>query len=220
MKEVKFFMETEIRKIVCSVCGTKSSHTVITKIQEYGIQDIDLRPTGEHRNSMKYWVMECPECGYCNGTLETPLDTNRSYLESGEYITAGGSETENILVSRFIRKALVNLKNRDYAEAVKSYLYGAWVFDDENDDESAIECRKEALSIMENSRLLDDDNFLLLKADLLRRTGQFDKVISEYGEKFFNQPFILLASQYEVKLSKDGDVSAHNMSEIPGVKFK
>ncbi|MDE6833408.1 MAG: DUF2225 domain-containing protein [Ruminococcus sp.] len=212
-------METEIKKVVCSVCGTVSSHTVITKIQSGGVPELDLRPDGEHRNTMELWVMECPVCSYCNNSLEIPLDTRRRYLRSTEYTTLGGIETDNILVSRFIRKALVNLKNRNYAEAVKSYLYGAWVFDDLKNTASADECRIEAISILENSNLTDDDNMMLLKADLLRRTGQFDKVISEYGEKYFDQPFLLLASQYEVRLSRDGDSSAHKMSDIPGVEF-
>ncbi|MCM1315210.1 MAG: DUF2225 domain-containing protein [Prevotella sp.] len=212
-------METEIKKVICSVCGKESSHTVIKKVQAGGVPELDLRPDGEHRNSMEYWIMECPECSYCNGSLEIPLDADHSYLESKEYTTLGGLETENVIVSRFVRKALVNLKNRDYNEAVKSYLYSAWVFDDEENTASATECRREAISIMENSNLLESDDMMLLKADLLRRTGQFDKVISEYGEKYFDNPLMLLVSQYEVKLSKDGDSSAHKMSEIPGVQF-
>ncbi|MCM1506409.1 MAG: DUF2225 domain-containing protein [Ruminococcus flavefaciens] len=213
-------MKTEIKKVVCSVCGTESSHTVITKVQANGAQDMDLRPPEPHRSSMEYWVMECPECSYCNGTLETPLDSDRSYLESKEYKTLGGLETENPLVSKFVRKALVNIKNRNYAEAVYSYLYGAWVCDDAEDNETAKECRNEALSIMENSRLLDDKNFMLMRADLLRRNGQFEKVISDYGERFFEVPLMLLASQYQVKLAKNSDSSAHKMSEIPGVQYK
>ncbi|MDE6671674.1 MAG: DUF2225 domain-containing protein [Ruminococcus sp.] len=212
-------MKTEIKKVVCSVCGTESAHTVITEIQSGDIQEMDLRPTGEHRNTMEYWVMECPECKYCNGTLETPLDTDRRYLKSREYTTLGGLKTDNVLVSRFVRKALVCLRNRDYAESVKSYLYGAWVADDTENTETASECRNEAISIMENSTFLDSDDMMLLRADLLRRSGQFDKVISEYSEKYFDNPFILLASQYEVKLSRDSDSSAHSMSDIPGVKF-
>ena len=212
-------METEVKKIVCSVCGKESEHTVITQIQDNGIQEMDLRPTGEHRESMEYWVMECPECRYCNGTLETPLDADRQYLGSREYTTLGGVNTDNILVSRFIRKALVNLRNRDYAEAVKSYVYGAWVSDDTGDTETASECRIEAVSIMETSSLLDSADMMLLRADLLRRSGQFEKVVSEYGEKYFDNPFILLATQYEVRLSRDGDSSAHKMSDIPGVQF-
>ncbi|MBD5159456.1 MAG: hypothetical protein HDT23_04355, partial [Ruminococcus sp.] len=66
-------MKTEIKKVVCSVCGTESEHKVITKIEDNGIQDMDLRPAGEHRDTMEMWVMECPECRYCKSTLESPL---------------------------------------------------------------------------------------------------------------------------------------------------
>lgn len=213
-------METEIKEFNCSVCGTKSEHTVITKIQAEGVPDMDLRPPEPHRCTMEYWVMECPECGYCNGSIETALNTDKSYLDSKEYKAVGGLETENPLVSKFVRKALVCLKNRDYAEAVQSYLYGAWVCDDTDNVETAKECRTEALSIMENSKVIEDVNFYLLRADLLRRNGQFEKVISDYSEKFFESPFMLLASQYQVKLSRDKDDSVHKMSEIPGVKYK
>ena len=212
-------METEVKKIVCSVCGTESEHKVITKTEDNGIQDMDLRPTGEHRDTMEMWVMECPECSYCNGTLETPLDTDRRYLKSREYTTLGGLVTDNVLVSRFVRKALVCLRNRDYAESVKSYLYGAWVADDTENTETAVECRNEAISIMENSTLLDSDDMMLLRADLLRRSGQFEKVISEYSDKRFDNPFTLLMTMYEIELCKKGDSSAHSMADIPGVKF-
>lgn len=213
-------METEVKEVVCSVCGTKSSHTVITKIQADGVPDMDLRPPEPHRSSMELWVMECPECGYCNGNLETPFDAERSYFDSKEYKTLGGLKTENPIVSRFVKKALNCLKNRDYAEAVQSYLYGAWVCDDENNNEISEECRTEALNIMENSNLSDDDNFLLLRADLLRRNRKFDTVISDYSERFFEVPLMLLASQYQVKLAKNEDCAVHKMSEIPGVKYE
>lgn len=214
-------METKLTETVCSVCGTKSEHTVITKTESNGVPDIDLRPSDPHRSSMEYWVMECPECRYCNGSLETPTEFDRSYLESREYKELGGIETENEIVSRFVRKALVNIKNRNYTEALQSYLYAAWVFDDEGNDEKAKECRNEALSIMENSKVSDgNESIYLLRADLLRRTGQFEKVISDYGERFFESPLMLLISQYSVKLAKNGDSSAHKMSEVPGVAFK
>lgn len=213
-------METEMKEFRCSVCGKKSKHTVVTAIQAKGAPDMDLRPPEPHRSAMEYWVMECPECGYCNGSIETPLDTDKSYLDGREYKTLGGLETGNPLVSKFVRKALVCLKNRDYAEAIQSYLYGAWVCDDAEDTETAKECRTEALSIMDNSTVIDDDNFYLLRADLLRRNGQFEKVISDYGERFFKVPLMLLASQYQVKLSRNEDNSVHKMSEIPGVKYE
>ncbi|MDE5620223.1 MAG: DUF2225 domain-containing protein [Ruminococcus sp.] len=214
-------METKLTETVCSVCGTKSEHTVIIKSKSDGVPDIDLRPSDPHRSSMEYWVMECPECRYCNGSLETPVEFDRSYLESREYTELGGLETQNELVSRFVRKALVNIKNRNYTEAVQSYLYASWVFDDEGNDEKAKECRNEALSIMENSKVFDgNESMYLLRADLLRRTGQFEKVISDYGERFFESPLMLLISQYSVKLAKNGDSSVHKMSEVPGVAFE
>ena len=213
-------METEIKEFKCSVCGSESKHTVITKIQVNGAPDMDLRPPAPHRSTMEYWVMECPECHYCNGSIDIPLKADKSYLDSDEYKTLDGLKTENPLVSKFVRKAIVCMKNKDYKEAVQSYLYGAWVCDDNRNIETGLECRKKALNIMEYSTILDDDNFLLLRADLLRRTGQFDKVVSDYGEKFFNVPLMLLASQYQVKLAKNKDILAHKMSEIPGVKYE
>ena len=213
-------METELKKIVCSVCGTESEHTVITKIEDNSIQEMDLRPTGEHRDTMEYWVMECPECKYCNDTLETPLNADREYLGSREYITLGGINTENVLVSRFVRKALVCMKNKDYEEAVKSYIYSAWISDDERNIEGSVDCRNKAIRIMEKHSLLNSEDMMLLRADLLRRSGQFEKVIKEYGMKQFINPFIMIASQYEVRLSQERDLSAHSMADIPSMKFE
>ena len=57
---------------------------------------------------------------------------------------------------------------------------------------------------------------VLLKADLLRRNGEFEKVIEEYGEKFFPNSVMLLTSQYQVRFAREKDDSVHKMSDIKG----
>ena len=212
-------IETEIE---CSVCGCRSLHDVITETAMGGAPDLDLRPGEPHRSSMNYWVMECPECGYCNSKLSVPAAFSRDYLDTDEYRTVCGIPTDNELARRFIKKALVCIQNENYPEAVQAYLYAAWSLDDAGDNSSAAVCR------MEGARVIDEhldslgktEDFLVIKADFLRRSGEFDRVISEFEGKAFSTDLLTAIAWFEVSLAARKDSAAHKVTEIPGVELK
>lgn len=213
---------TQEYEVVCSVCGSKSDHSIIKKSDASGAPDLDLRPSEPHRSSMEYWVMECPSCGYCNDVLIKPADFDHDYLKSEEYLGLGGIKTNNILAARFIKKALVNLRNHNLPEAVQSYLYAAWTFDDENDTENARLTRLTAVRLIDDNDdvFRDDDNFQVLKADLLRRSGCFERVISEFDGRKFKKIIFTVIAEFQVKLAKKSDSGIYKSNDIPGVAAK
>lgn len=208
---------------VCSVCGETSKHTIIDQTDPpQGVPDIDLRPDQPHRGYVKYWAMECPCCGYCNATLDMPADFDREYLESDEYKSCGNIPTSDPTAQKMIRKALCCVKSHNYKEAVQSYLYSAWLFDDAGNNELAVMCRKAAVKIIDGhpAAFRGDDNFRVLMADLLRRAGEFDRVVREYEGKAYRSQLMTAIVFFEVQLASAKDDKAHRADEVPGVTAK
>ena len=90
--------------------------------------------------------------------------------------------------------------------------------------QDAIECRKRCLSLIE--ALLADkpdqahkETFLGIKADLLRRTGQFDAVITEYTGKTFENKYVDQVVRFEIDLAKAKDTKAYTMGDIDLEKY-
>lgn len=214
---------TEEREFVCSVCGEKSNHTVITETDPpAGVPDLDLRPAGDHRKYMKYQVMECPCCGYCNSTLDIPFYPDRGYLDSEEYRNCTEIVTGNDNAKRLIKKALVLAGNHSYKEAVKSWLAAAWMFDDDCDRLNSALCRRSAVKLIDEhpAAFKGDDNFRILMADMLRRCGEFDRVVKEYEGKAFRSQIMTAIAFFEVQLAARGDDQAYRADEVPGVSAK
>ena len=215
--------KTEDKEFICSVCGKSSVHTIITETDPpTGAPDIDLRPAPPHRSYISYWVMKCPECGYCNSTLDVPADVDREYFSSEEYNNLGGISGVNGKAAEMIKKALVCVKAHSYKEAVQSYLYAAWLLDDANSEEQAKNCRKAAVAIIDGhpAAFKNDPNFKLLMADLLRRSGEFTRVVREYEGVAYNSQLMTAIAFFEVNLAAKGDSAAHRADEIPGVSAK
>ena len=95
--------------------------------------------------------------------------------------SSGGSTSA---VKKYIKS--VCEKNKVYVEALKACLYAAWVHDDMNEDNEATECRRAAIKIYDSHKavLSEDHDIALLCADILRRSGDFERVVREYKGKF------------------------------------
>ncbi len=214
---------TEEKNFICSVCGKESLHTVITETDPpAGVPDLDLRPAGAPRKYMKYQVMECPHCGYCNSALNIPFYPDKKYLDSEEYRSCTGILTANTDAQRLIKKALVLAGNHSYKDAVKSWLSAAWLFDDDCDRPNAASCRRSAVRLMDDhpAAFKGDNNFKILMADLLRRSGEFERVIREYEGEAFRSQIMTAIAFFEVQLAAQGDDEAHRADEVPGVSAK
>lgn len=211
-------IKTEEKELKCAVCGEFSPQTVVTEFDpDTSVPDLDMRPDEPHRSYIKYWVSKCPCCGYCNASIDIPAAFTKEYLESGSYNRFGDS-----LAGKFRKMALVCEKNKVYEEALKACLYAAWVHDDLNEAEEAADCRRAAIKIYDAHKavLSENHDIVLLSADIMRRSGSFERVIREYKGKVFGSGLINAIAAFEVSLAEKGDDSCHKADEVPGVVLR
>ena len=211
-------IKTEETELKCAVCRKTSAQTVVTEFDsDTSVPDLDMRPDEPHRSYIKYWVSKCPHCGYCNVSIDIPVLFTKEYLESGSY-----NKFDDSLSGKFRKMALVCEKNKDYVEALKACLYAAWVHDDMNEDNEATECRRAAIKIYDSHKavLSEDHDIALLCADILRRSGDLERVVREYKGKFWGSGLLSAIASYQVELAEKGDRSCHKADEVPGVTVK
>lgn len=211
----------KLYEVECGVCGAHSDHYIIVDSGTTAAPDLDFRPSDPHRSSMKHWIMECTECGFCSDVLNKRIKCGKEFLDSEEYKNLGGITLENELAVRFVKAALVFKQEGMLGDAVKEYLYAAWVCDDDKNDEAASACRMAAVKLIdENSDYFTgDENITVLKADMLRRCGEFDRVTSEFNEKL--PSFIPnVVREFEIRTARKLIRRAYRCDEIPGIGMK
>lgn len=174
------------RNSTCAVCGKKHLY----RFPAFGNTDagpyphLDLRLRMIDRDGMERLVHECPECGYTAKDVSKPTQVTRAYLDSEEYRSCGSMHFAEPLAGRFYRQHLILLRDRKFSEAVFALLHAAWVCDDDGEAANAAACRRTAADLLEREVLPGErtDVYDLLYADLLRRSGQFEKLIDQFSE--------------------------------------
>ena len=177
---------TQIRSIEkkCSVCGETSMYPVLMSTNCWGYPDLDFRPAEMQRSTMNTWLDECPHCGYVARNIEHELNISPEILKTDEYLTCEGKDFKNNLSKRFYRSYLISKARNDYVSAFYMLLYCAWKCDDSQDG-LAVEIRKQAVALFEKIDASNDDEknrLQLIRADLLRRSLQFERLIEEYDD--------------------------------------
>ena len=203
--------------IKCAVCTKTSPQPVLTSTSTWGYPDLDLRPSEMKRSSMFAWLQECPHCGYVAGNLENELEVSSDLLKSDEYLTCEGYEFKSDLAKRFYRCHLISKAEKDYESEFLSLLHCAWKCDDAEDD-LAVEMRKSALKSIDKIDTKTDgekDNLKLIKADLLRRSLQFDELIQEFKDTTFEDELKDKVIAFQLELALKRDNACYTMEDIP-----
>lgn len=168
----------------CAVCGHEHDYTAVGSTNTFGgYPDLDRRPPEMARSTISYWVQECPECGYVSSDISRPSPVSREFLQSEEYRTCGGKTFESNLAKRFYRQYLIRREQGDTENSFYAILHCAWACDDYEDEENAKQCRETAVPLLEEMIHADHEDkliFRIILPDLLRRSGQFERVIREY----------------------------------------
>ena len=119
------------------------------------------------------------------------------------------------------------------------FLNAAWACDDAAEHEpeeyeekydkelcrqNAIECRKRCLDLINTLIVNEQDQdsretLSGIKADLLRRSGQFDAVIAEYENKIFTNPYVDQVVRFEMDLARAKDVHRYSMDHIDQKRY-
>ena len=208
---------SSIRKteVTCILCGKPSVQTLLTSTNQFGSPDLDLRPSEMARSTMLWWVQECPHCGYVAKDLSCKSFISQAFLEKEEYRSCDHKSFKTSLAKTFYRDYLINREIGSTNAAFQSALRAAWACDDVNDTENAIFCRLMALAELEE--LIYDshsETAMVMKADLLRRTGQFDVLLEEYKDKTFLEDISNQIIAFQMKKAKEKDVGCYTVADV------
>lgn len=202
------------RNCKCSVCAEESRQTSLASTNMFGSPDLDLRPPEMKRSTMRWWIQECPHCGFVSDRIEKAGGVDRGFLESEAYRTCSGKRFLSQLAARFYKAYMINLREGEQENAFFHVLYAAWACDDAQDTQNATDCRK--LAVEQIDKMLtrhDDDTLKVQKADLLRRAGMFETVIKEYSPSAFTEEVLRKVIAFQIAKAKEGDTACYTVAD-------
>ncbi len=206
----------------CAVCGREKNYIQLGSSNSFGPCDLDLRPPEMMRSTMHTWIEECPFCGYVMGNISSFPEnvSEKSVLEkfvySKAYQTAEGTHFKSELAERFYKRYILEREFGEISRSFDSLLRAAWACDDAGDKENAVHCRKEALKFLDIMISKDEtnENLILQKADILRRSGMFEEVIKQYGDKKFSGELLKNIASFQVEKSKLKDDKCYTVRDV------
>ncbi len=203
----------------CAVCGKESLQTTLMSTNTFGgTPDLDLRPPEMMRSTMRWWVQECPHCGYVSGSVDDKPAVKLEWLKSEKFTSCGGRKFESDLAKRFYKQYLINVEACDEKGAFFAVLHAAWACDDAGDTDNAVYCRKCALTELEKLQEPDEE-LVIVKADLLRRTEQFDKLIAEYEGVCFTNDLHNDIIAFQIDKAQQKDTRRYRIMDVRGLPF-
>ena len=177
--------------------------------------DLDTRPPEMRRSTMKYWVQECPMCGYVSGDLEEKTQIDRDFLSSKGYLDFENQEPLSDLAKRFMQKGRIAEKLGMLREGFFDYLCGAWASDDEGDEYWQKEARLLSLKVFDQiSPDERDETLIVVKADLLRRSEQFERLLSEYSDIHFEDELLNRIIRFQIERAKQKDTATYTVENV------
>lgn len=209
---------TQIRNLEkkCSVCGETSMYPVLMSTNCWGYPDLDFRPAEMQRSTMNTWLDECPHCGYVARNIEHELNISPEILKTDEYLTCEGKDFKNNLSKRFYRSYLISKARNDYVSAFYMLLYCVWKCDD-SQDELAVEIRKLAVALFEKIDASNDDEknrLQLIRADLLRRSLQFERLIEEYDDFKIEDEIMYSVIRFQLERAAKKDSACYTVEDV------
>lgn len=223
----------------CGVCGKGNQVLVMKSTSRFGACDLDTRPPAMFPFTI--FLQHCEHCGYVATKISEGDSDVRGFVDSETYQTCDGIDPISPAARDYIRYALLQGYTRIEAlfrgkevdagqdKAFWGYLNAAWACDDASENKpkaeaykcarDAEECRKRCLLlintlIVNHTEQKEKDTLLGIKADLLRRTKQFDAVIVEFENKTVKDPYADQVIRFEVELAKGKDEKRYNMNHI------
>jgi hypothetical protein len=206
------------KEAVCAVCGKKSIQIELASYSIFGEPDLDFRPAEMLRSTMRFWLQECPYCGY------TAADIRKKPRLKATMLRQIYKEAESVgsltgLALAFEKYALHLEQKKDLAGSIHYQLCASWVCDDEEDQANAARLRVKCLALV--GQLLPKcftkrkrRKYLLLQADLLRRTGNLDRLRRMRADDRSLDYASRQIMHYQKELAERHDFTAHSQDEL------
>lgn len=151
----------------------------------------------------------------CGGGSAAREPVPLSWLAREQYRTADGISFPAELAKNFYRRHLIAAEMGRTGEAYAAVLHAAWVCDDEGDCENAVRCRKLALTFLDDAieKSGPNEDMIIIRADLLRRSGQFDKLIREYSDRTFSKAILNDIVAFQLKRAAEKDTQCYTIAQ-------
>lgn len=208
----------------CSVCGEEFTFRVCTSTICFGKPDLDYRPAILARYTVSSIIQECPSCGYAAVRISDKEDFDSSILSSDEYKSCGNMGFTSVAAQRNFRHHLIQKSVGNTFEAFRSMLRAAWLCDDEGDDRNSVACRKMAIELLDSCLaqglipVEELERSLLIKCDMMRRAGLFDKLISEYSSPSMPVPLPENVISFQIEAAKCSDAKCYTFEDVENDK--
>lgn len=170
-------------KTVCSICGNSAMYSYLGSTNCMGNPDLDGRPAEMERSTMAFWVHICNKCTYVAPKISDEVAGAKDVVESVDYKAQLNREGYPKLANLFLCRAMVLRHAGLLDDSGRACLHAAWVCDDYEMNDRAIECRKTALYDLQQALYLErqkrpgfekEGYAEALLIDILRRSEQFD----------------------------------------------
>ena len=167
------------------------------------------------RSTMFTWVLECPHCGYVSGNFDSETEITEDFLKSRQYLNCDGFEFKSGLAERFFKAYLIARKLDDGRKCFFNLLHCAWKCDDA-EDSSAKKFRRLALEYIENFEYEkgEKENLLCMKADLLRRSGQFDRLVEEFRDIIIGDEIHDKIINFQIEKAGKEDTACYTVEDV------
>lgn len=199
--------------VKCAVCNQIHSFVVVASTNMMSAPDLDTRPSPMQRGTIEYWVQECPACGYTAPTIDDATNVSKEWLQEESYKNCEGHEFNSSLARKFYHYYMISMHDHEYEEAAFALLHCAWACDDEGDEEAAKTIRKKAADTF--LLLKDDEDFevmSVIRMDLLRRSGQFERMLEEYEKYHFSDITCRKIARAQKALARKHDDKCHTLN--------
>jgi hypothetical protein len=208
--------------IKCAVCGEISEHASIGSTNTFGSMDLDTRPPEMMRSTIDTWIMACPSCGYCSMDISECTGKSPEIVRSPTYRQQLQNSQFSELANAFLCSSLIKEIAGQYAAAGWNTIHAAWACDDSGSVMSARECRKKAVTLLQQatekrqSFAAAAGGSEALMTDLLRRSELFVKALRICDEGLSNnktEALFLDILRYQKTLILNKDTACHTVSE-------
>lgn len=198
------------------MCGKESEFSVLTSTNCFGSPDLDLRPAQMQRSTMNLWVQRCPECGFVSEQVSDSCKVTKDFIESCDYINSDGCQFKSFLADAFYKQYMILLESKKHVDAYSALLHCAWACDDKWDTENAIKIRKKMVSLFPclPTTKRKNPNIVAQYVDVLRRSGNFDKIIIDFENYEVDNEIIKKVIDFQVELSKEKDNRVYTVSDV------
>jgi hypothetical protein len=198
--------------VTCAACGGASDQFRLGRIDTVGFPDLDLRPPEMRRSTMRYWLQDCPSCGFVAPDIGKIDEIEKAAMNGPEWAALmAGRGGAAALSNRFERRSFLERAAARDGLAAFRMLCAAWDADDRGDTEGARACRTRAVPLFEAA--LDGPptpqqatDWLLQLVDVLRRLGRWDEAGDRVGGLFDDERIQIQAiGAFQARMIREGD---------------